>query len=128
MVNVLWRRRLVLLVGLLCASLGMGCRRSDEMTFDVLDGVKYRILFHAGTPSFNSSKRTEESGEETFLWDNGNVKIELKVTRPKSAADTFSSRLKVGEGDYGTLKPGDDVIIDVRQTVKVTVNGVERTP
>ena len=128
MVNVLWRRRFVLQVGLLSASLGTGCRRSDEMTFDVLDGVKYRILVQAGAPSFTSSKTTEESGQEIFCWDNGNLKIELRVTRPKAAADSFSSRLKIGESDYGTLKPGDDVIIDARQAVKVTVNGVERTP
>jgi hypothetical protein len=56
------------------------------------------------------------------------LKIELKVTRPNGEADTFSSRLKIGESDYGTLKPGDDVIIDARQAVKVIVNGVERTP
>jgi hypothetical protein len=128
MVNVLWRRRLVLLVGLLSASLGTGCRRSNETTFDVLDGVKYRILVQTGAPSFNSSKKTEEFGQETFLWDNGNLKIELKVTRPKAAAETFSSRLKIGESEYGTLMPGDDVIIDARQAVKVIVNGVERTP
>ena len=128
MVNVLWRRSLVLLVGLLGASLGMGCRRSNETTIDVLDGVKYRILAQAGAPSFTSSKTTEDSGQEIFRWDNGNLKIELKVTRPKAAADSFNSRLKIGESDYGTLKPGDDVIIDARQAVKVTVNGVERTP
>src|SRR5262249_13318852 len=86
MVNVLWRRSLVLLVGLLGASLGMGCRRSNETTIDVLDGVKCRILAQAGAPSFTSSKTTEESGQEIFRWDNGNVKIELKVTRPKAAA------------------------------------------
>ena len=128
MVHALCRRSVVLLVGLLCASLGMGCRRSNETTIDVLDGVKYRILAQAGAPSFTSSKTTEQSGQEIFLWDNGNLKIELRVTRPKAAADSFSSRLKIGESDYGTLKPGDDVIIDARQAVKVTVNGVERTP
>jgi hypothetical protein len=98
------------------------------MTIDVLDGVKYRILVQAGAASFTSSKTTEESGQEIFRWDNGNLKIELRVTRPKAAADGFNSRLKIGESDYGTLKPGDDVIIDARQAVKVTVNGVERTP
>ena len=128
MVPVRCRSNLVLLVCLLSASLGTGCRRSDEMTFDVLDGVKYRILVQAGAPSFTSSKTTEDSGQEIFRWDNGNLKIELKVTRPKAAADSFNSRLKIGESDYGTLKPGDDVIIDARQAVKVTVNGVERTP
>jgi len=128
MVHVLCRRSVVLLVGLLCASLGMGCRRSNETMIDVLDGVKYRIVAQAGAPSFTSSKTTEESGQEIFCWDNGNLKIELRVTRPKAAADSFSSRLKIGESDYGTLKPGDDVIIDARQAVKVTVNGVERTP
>ena len=128
MVRVRCRSNLVLLVCLLSASLGTGCRRSDEMTFDVLDGVKYRILVQAGAPSFTSSKTTEDSGQEIFRWDNGNLKIELKVTRPKAAADSFNSRLKIGESDYGSLKPGDDVIIDARQAVKVTVNGVERTP
>ena len=128
MVNVLWRRRFVLQVGLLSASLGTGCHRSNETTFDVLDGVKYRVLVQAGAPSFTSSKTTEESGQEIFLWDNGNLKIELRVTRPKAAADSFSSRLKIGESEYGTLMPGDDVIIDARQAVKVIVNGVERTP
>ena len=128
MVPVRCRSNLVLLVCLLSASLGTGCRRSDEMTFDVLDGVKYRILVQAGAPSFTSSKTTGDSGQEIFRWDNGNLKIELRVTRPKAAADSFSSRLKIGESDYGTLKPGDDVIIDARQAVKVTVNGVERTP
>ena len=128
MVRVRCRSNLVLLVCLLSASLGTGYRRSDEMTFDVLDGVKYRILVQAGAPSFTSSKTTEESGQEIFRWDNGNLKIELKVTRPKAAADSFNSRLKIGESDYGTLEPGDDVIIDARQAVKVTVNGVERTP
>ena len=128
MVRVRCRSNLVLLVCLLSASLGTGCRRSDEMTFDVLDGVKYRILVQAGAPSFTSSKTTEDSGQEIFRWDNGNLKIELKVTRPKAAADSFNSRLKIGESDYGTLKPGDDVIIDARQAVKVTLNGVEQTP
>ena len=128
MVPVRCRSNLVLLVCLLSASLGTGCHRSNETTFDVLDGVKYRVLVQAGAPSFTSSKTTEESGQEIFLWDNGNLKIELRVTRPKAAADSFNSRLKIGESDYGTLKPGDDVIIDARQAVKVTVNGVERTP
>jgi hypothetical protein len=98
------------------------------MTFDVLDGVKYRILVQPGAPSFTSSKTTEESGQEIFRWENGNLRIELTVTRPKAAVDTFGSRLKIGESDYGTLMPGDDVIIDARQAVKVIVNGVQRTP
>src|SRR5262249_25333748 len=80
MVHVLCRRSVVLLVALLSASLGTGCRRSDGMTFDVLDGVKYRILVQPGAPSFTSSKTTEESGQEIFRWDNGNLKIELTVT------------------------------------------------
>ena len=50
MVHVLCRRSLVLLVALLSASLGTGCRRSDGMTVDVLDGVKYRILVQPGAP------------------------------------------------------------------------------
>src|SRR5262249_11543016 len=66
MVHLLCRRSVVLLIGLLCASLGMGCRRSNETTIDVLDGVKYRILAQARAPSFTSSKTTEESGQEIF--------------------------------------------------------------
>jgi hypothetical protein len=128
MVSVLWRRRFAVLVSLLCASVAMGCRRAGETTFDVLDGVKYKILVEPGAANFSSSKTTEESGQEVFRWDNGNLKIELKVKRAKGPADSFSSKLKVNERDYGTLKPGDSVIIDARGAVKIIVNGMERIP
>jgi hypothetical protein len=128
MVTTSGHRQAILFLGLLCACVGHGCGADHwETTFDVLDGVKYRVLMPRDAGSF-TSRKGERAGQEVYTWDNGKLRIELALTRPKAPADKWITSLKVDERAYGTLQPGDDVVIDGRRAVKITVNGVERAP
>ncbi len=52
-----------------------------------------------------------------YKWDCGKFSFEV--------AD---ANLKVDGQDYGTLKAGDEVVIDGRGKPKITVNNVQRSP
>jgi hypothetical protein len=64
------------------------------------------------------SRSWNEGGQDNYGADFGKFKLA-----------TLGRRLKIDGWDYGELQPGADAVIDARrEEIKVTVNGVERTP
>lgn len=126
MVTTLLRPLCPVLIGLTCFTIGCG-RKPVETSVDVLDGVKYRIVAWPGASTGGGSSRNiDASDAEVYTWDGSEWKVEISVARPKAPAENFRSNVKVDGCDYGGMKPGDDVIINVRQPRRVTVNGSER--
>jgi hypothetical protein len=113
-----WMRRFGL-IGLLCALVSPGCaQRHETMLLGPLPpiGARFTVLHPPHVPLLGTSSSARE--EYNYEADFGTFKFEA-----------LGPRLKVDRRDYGELPRDADVVIDARrEEIKVSVNGVERTP
>jgi hypothetical protein len=108
----------VLVLGLTCVALGPGCGpQHSETLIGPLPpiGARFKVLHGAGP--IQSSSQAGGDHKYAFKWSCGTLNFEM-----------VDDSLKVNGKAYEPLKAGDDVVIDGRAEVRVTVNGVQRLP
>jgi hypothetical protein len=119
MANTLARLTVLTFLGLACAALSQGCGPRHAETFIgplPPSGARFKVLYPLGLNPHSSSE-AGNGHQYVYTWDCGKFSFEV-----------VDASLKVNDRDYGILKTGDEVIIDGRQELKVTVNDVERAP
>jgi hypothetical protein len=117
MANTLSSIARIALLGLACAALSQGCGpRHNETLVGPLppSGARFKILYPLGLNTHGSSQAGGDHQYE-YTWDCGKFNFQV-----------VDNGLMVNGQDYGTLKAGDEVVIDGRQEATVTINGVER--
>jgi hypothetical protein len=106
------------LVGVACVAAGLSCgpRHTETLIGPLPNGPRFAVLYPAG-PSPQSSSQAGGEHRYVYTWACGPLEFEV-----------IDNRLTVNGRDYGILQAGDAVVIDGRQGVRVTVNGVEIVP
>jgi len=111
--------RFIGLFGLVCAIAVPGCAPRHGTTFIgplPPKGARFKVLHSPDVGLRGGSSRAGEEYE--YQGDFGKFKLE-----------TRGAGLKIDGRDYGELQSGADVVIDARRDeIKVTVNGMKRTP
>jgi hypothetical protein len=110
---------LFLLFGLAAVALCHGCGPPHSETLIgplPPTGARFKVLHLAGVP-MQSSSQAGGGHQYAYKWSCGTLNFEV-----------VDETLKVNGRDYEPLKAGDQVVIDGRRDLHVTVNGSERTP
>jgi outer membrane protein assembly factor BamB len=109
----------IALLGLALAAVIQGCGpQYTETLIGPLppSGARFKLLYPLG---LNAQSSSQAGGGHTYSFDWNCGKFSFEV---------IDANLKVNGQDYGTLKAGDEVVIDARLAVQVLVNQVERKP
>ena len=100
-----------------------GCQKTSSWTKGSSQGVNVTII-HPNAPTKTESKG--EGSPDTQNWKFVNSWAGENPGRVEVVIDNL--RLQIDGQDYGTLKSGDTVTVDMMKGGKVTVNDQDRQP
>jgi hypothetical protein len=116
--SVRWKTAAALAgVALLTCCPGCGPNHVETDVGPLPNGVKFKFLYPNAAPYPRSSSKADSPAGYSYTWARGDLTVE-----------GGAARLKVGGRDYGPLKAGDSVVVDIRGALVVKVNGDERKP
>jgi hypothetical protein len=105
--------KLVLLgLPLAAATPGCGPNHVETDVGPLPNGVRFKFLYPTGLPVPDSSSKASSEFGYVYTW-----------TRGSQTVGVANLNLKVNGRPFGTLNPGDIVVVDVRGDLRVTVNG-----
>jgi hypothetical protein len=105
------------IVLLAMALAGCGASHTETQVGPLPNGVTIKLLYPNGPPSASSSSKADSEVGYLYTWSLGDFKVAVE-----------KETLKFDGRDYGPLKAGDSVVIDLRRELRVTVNGQANAP